>query len=170
MKREKNTIIAGLLVACVIFVGCENSTNITAAYITESTSAGSENYGVKITYSEDSRIEDKYTDVQIKFSQKGEIVIWKENQEKFNYTIADNDEWYSMTSIFAVGEGKKDGEVFEPMKEVRAKSYFFNSEQSQNLTLRVVVGDIEQNSTGTGYILVGSEAISSHFTLKINKN
>ncbi|MBO5394579.1 MAG: hypothetical protein J6A28_01570 [Clostridia bacterium] len=169
MKYKKVRLLILPILVALALCGCENSTDITAAFISESTSAGSENYGVKITYSDDSRLEEKYTDVQIKFSKKGEIVIWKENQEKFTYKIDDYDEWYSMTVIFAAVEGKEGKEEFEPIKSVLAKSYFFNSEIAQEITFRVVAGDIEENSTGSGYILVGAEPISNQFTLKIAK-
>lgn len=169
MKRKRMGLMMVLLCGLVAFAGCENSTKITAAYISESTGAGSENYGVKISYSQDSRLEGKYTDVQVRFSQKGEIVVWKENQEKISYTIADYDEWYSLTTIFAQGEGEKGEEKFELYDDVKSKSYLFNSETPQEITFRVVVGKIQQNFQGTGQILVGSEPISDHFTLKIDK-
>lgn len=166
----KKKVLALAALFCALGMGgCENSTDITAAYITESTSAGSENYGVRITYAEDSRLEGKYTDVQVRFSQKGEIVLWKEGQNKITYNIPDYDEWYSLTSIFAQGQGKSGSEQFELYDAVKSKSYLFNSDINQEITFRVVVGKVESNFQGDGQILVGSEPISGHFKLKIHK-
>ena len=160
------SIIVGMMIG---LVGCEQSTKIQAAYISEITQAGSENYGVKITYSEDKRLDGKFVDTQVKFSKKGDIVIWREGEEKFSYTILDSDTWYSMTTIFAAANEKEGEEEFEEKDGAIAKVYLFNSKQTQNITFRVVCGIVEENSSGKGQILVGSEPISNHFTLKIKK-
>ncbi|MBQ8909333.1 MAG: hypothetical protein IJY90_03510 [Clostridia bacterium] len=169
MKKSVVGVLLGICVAVCAFVGCENSTDVIASYISESTSAGSENYGVKITYADDSRLEGKGVDTQVKFSKRGEITIWEEGGTKFTYKIEDYDEWYSMTVILAEAKGNGGEEQFERFDEVIAKSFYFSSDQSQEVTFRAVVGDIEQNSASTGEILVGSEAISNQFTLKMNK-
>ena len=164
-------IFVFLLIAFVLpLVACENSTDITAAYIYENTTADRSVSGVKISYAEDERLKGKYTDVQVRFAKKGEIVIWEENQEKITYEIPDYDEWYSLTSIFCQAEGKEGEEKFEYYDKVKSKSYLFTSETDQQITFRVVVGKITSNFNGDGQILVGSEPISRHFTLKINKN
>ena len=93
-----------LIMGMFSFVACENATQIEAGYISETTSAGSENYGVRITYSQDSRLKGKAVDTQIKFSQKGDIVIWQEGGEKFTFTVEDYDYWYSLTTIFCPSE------------------------------------------------------------------
>ncbi|MBP3344598.1 MAG: hypothetical protein J6K97_00145 [Clostridia bacterium] len=170
MKR-KLKIFAYILavLSSIIFVGCEKATMIEAAHISEITQAGSKNYGVRITYDQDRRLEGKIIDTQIKFSKKGDIVIWQEGGEQFSYTILDDDTWYSMTTIFAEVAGKDGQEIFERKDDAVAKVYLFNSSQAQNVTLRVVVGDVETNSEQKGEILVGSEPISNQFTLKIKK-
>ena len=112
---------------CCFMVGCENSTKLIASFISESTSAGSENHGVKITYAADSRLEGKGVDTQIKFAKKGEITIWKEGEEKFVFTIPDYDEWYSLTVIFAESETNQGKERFELFDNVLSKSYFFTN-------------------------------------------
>ncbi|MBQ8444361.1 MAG: hypothetical protein IJX25_03315 [Clostridia bacterium] len=169
MKKKYLSLLAFICIAMLGFVGCEKSTDVIASYISESTSAGSENHGVRITYASDSRLKGKAVDTQIKFSKRGEIVLWQEGGEKFTYTIEDYDEWYSITVIFAEFQGNEGKEKFEKFDDVLSKSYFFHSQQSQEITFRTVVGDIEQNSAGTGEILVGSEPISNQFTLKIDK-
>ena len=167
MKKKIFTLI---LLVCLSFTlfGCEKSTQLRTAYINEITASGSDNYVVKITYSEDSRLENKGTDVQIKFNNLGTIKIGKENQEKFEYKISDYDEWYSLTAIFAQSENKVGEEKFEEYKNALPKTYMFEYDGEMKITLRVVAGDIEENSMQTGQILAGSEPISDNFTLKIN--
>ena len=152
------------------FLGCERSTDVVASYISENTSAGSDNYGVKIVYADDSRLHGKYIDTQIKFAKKGEIVIWAEGGKKFAYVIDDYDEGYSLTMIFAEQAGKAGEETFEKFDEAVAKFYFFNSPQSQEVTLRVVAGDVVLNDSQMGEILSETDPISDQFTLKIKKN
>lgn len=167
--KKRVLITSMLLVIMAVAIGCKESTKIEAAYISEITQAGSQNYGVRITYADDSRLDGKYVDTQIKFSRKGEVTIWREGEEKFTYQILDSDTWYSMTTIMYEAKGKSGQEEFEQKDDAVAKVYLFNSSQSQNITFRVVCGMTEENSSRTGQILVGSESISDHFTLKIKK-
>jgi hypothetical protein len=150
-----------------IMAGCETSTNIECAYISEITSAGSQNYAIRITHASDSRLDDKGVDTQVKFSRRGQITIWQEGGEKYNYFVEDYDNLYSLTVIFATFENKEGQEKFEEKKDATNKTYILSSEQSVDVTFRVVAGDIEQNSQGTGQILVGSEPISKQYKLKI---
>ena len=163
MKKSFILVLSILLLAGIIFVGCENSTEIRTAYITEITGAGSKNYGVKIGYSEDKRLEGKGTDVQVKFEKVGKITIWKDGDKKIDYNIEDYDEWYSMTSIFSKDETTK----FEKYEDALNKTYLFNYDGQMKVTFRVIVGQIEENSDKSGEILVGSQTISDNFTLKI---
>ncbi len=166
---KKLSLISLLFAICFIFVGCENSTQLRTAYISEITSAGSKNYGVRINYAEDKRLKGKGTDVQVKFEKTGKVTIWKEGDDKIEYYVEESDEWYSMTHIFAK-EGK-DGvqslDKFEKYEEVIGKTYLFNYDGAMTISIRVVVGDIEENGSNTGEILVGSEAVSDQFKLKI---
>ena len=59
--------------------------------------------------------------------------------------------------------------MFEKFEDATAKTYLFNSEQSKELTLRVVVGETDADFEDKGEILIGSEPISSQFRLKITK-
>ena len=149
-------------------IGCESSTDLKTASIKEITAPKSDNYAVLITYADDTRLDGKGTDVQIKFNNLGTVKIGKENQEKIDYKIEDYDEWYSLTSIFANAEGKQNQEKFELYEDVLNKTYLFNFDGEIKITLRVVAGDIEKNSQETGEILTGSEPISDNFTLKID--
>ncbi len=168
MKKGLLILMMVMLVSCGVMFGCEKSTQIRCASISEITAAGSKNYGVRVSYSDDKRLKGKGTDVQIKFSKVGTIKIWKENQEKFDYIIEDYDEWYSMTHIFnEADESTVNGDKFEKIEDALTKTYLFNFDGSIKVTFRVVVGDIEENSEGNGEILVGSQPVSNNFTLKI---
>lgn len=151
----------------LFFTACEDSTLLQCATISEITSAGSENYGVQINFLNDKRLEDKFVDVQIKFSEICDITFWEENQEKLTLEIDDYDEWYSLTSLIAKAKGHEGEETFEKFADAVGKTYLFNYDGDIDITFRVVVGDVEQNSEESGQILVGSEPICDQFTLKI---
>lgn len=157
-----------LAVICMFgLVGCEDATQIRCATISEITSAGSKNFGVKISYQEDSRLEGKATDVQIKFSKIGEYTFWEENDEKISFNITEMDEWYSLTSLIYKANGREGEEVFEDLKDAKTKFYLFSFNGKSEVTMRVVAGQKEENINRNGEILVGSEPISSQFVLKI---
>lgn len=168
MKKKFLTICLMLVLVSVIFVGCENAVKIKAATFSEITAAGSENYVVRVNYSEDKRLKGKGSDVQIKFSKVGIIKLGQEGKEKFNYEIEDYDEWYSLTHIFnEADKTSARGDKFEKFEDALTKTYIINCDQKMKITFRVVVGEIEENSTGDGEILVGAQSISDNFTLKI---
>lgn len=166
---KKKNIIFALIICALSFTlsACEKSTQIKAASIREITTSGSDIYGVSISYADDDRLEGKGTDIQIKFNNIGTIKIGKEHQDKFDYKINDYDEWYSMTAILAEKDGKQGQEKFEKYEDALTKTYLFQYDGDIKITFRVVIGEIEENSAGTGEILAGSEPISDNFTLKI---
>ncbi len=168
MKKSLAIVFILMLFICGSLYGCEKSTELRTSHISEITAAGSKNYGVRVSYLDDKRLNGKGTDVQIKFSKTGTIKIGKENQEKFEYIIEDFDEWYSLTHIF--NEADKTsvrGDSFEKYEDAVNKTYLFNFEGEIKITLRVVVGEIEENIDGDGQILVGSQPVSDNFILKI---
>ena len=167
---KKNIILIFLCIVLIgtCLVGCEKSTQINAVSFSEITAAGSKNYAVRVSYSSDKRLEGKGTDVQIKFSKLGKITIWNEGEEKIEYEIKDYDEWYSLTKIFAdAKEETKDKEQYEKYEDALTKFYLFNYKGDIKVTLRAVVGDIEDNKDKSGQILVGTDRVSDNFTLKI---
>lgn len=83
------------------------------------------------------------------------------------FIIEDFDEWYSIEYLKAKATSTEGSEKFEKFEKALARTYLFNYDGKIELTFRVVAGDIEDNSTETGEILVGSEPISKQFTLKI---
>ena len=166
----KNKILSLALLVCIIsfpLFACEKSTELRCAFITEISAPSSNNKVVRVSYQEDKRLEDKGTDVQIKFNNIGTIKIGKENQEKFDYKIKDYDEWYSMTAIFAEKENKSGQEEYEKFQDALTKTYLFEYDGEMKITLRVVAGNIEDNVQSTGQILAETEPISDNFTIKI---
>ena len=164
-------LVMVLAVAISVLSGCEQSTQIKASTISEITTAGSENYGVRVTFLKDSRLEGKGVDVQVKFNKTSTITMWQENQSKFEYEILESDEWYSMTTIFVIKDNiaNANTETFESFEDAIDKIYLFNysGEGEMEITLRVVVGTRQQNAYKKGEILVDSIPISDQFTLKI---
>lgn len=167
MKKQKFIALILLIFSATLLCGCENATFLNCAYFSNITMAGSKNYGVRIAYFEDSRLEEKGTDVQFKFNKLGTITFWEEGKEKHQFKIEDIDEWYSMTTVIASFENKAGQEQFERFKDVLSKAYIFNYDGKIEITLRVVAGEIEKNSAQTGEILTQTEPISNQYTLKI---
>ena len=169
----KRLVKLGVIIAFVvnIFTGCEQATMIRTASITEITTAGSDDYGVRITFAADDRFDGKGVDVQVKFSKTGKITMWQENQERFEYEILESDEWYSMTTIFTLkgNSEKANTEIFETHEKATGKTYLFNysGEGGIEVTLRAVAGEKLENGYKTGEILVDSTPISDQFNLKI---
>ncbi len=160
---KKGFFVCLLAVCLCLLWGCENATELRTVYFNEITSTGSENYGVRVTFASDSRLDGKGVDIQIKFSKIGTITLWQENQEKFDYQIADYDEWFSLTSIFS----EENQEKFVTYENVVSKTYLFSSEEKIEVTLRAVAGDIQENAYKTGEILLDATPISNQFILKI---
>ena len=167
MKKFKIMLSSLLLVCSLCLFACEGATQIHCASISEITSAGSKNFGVRVSYQEDKRLDGKATDVQIKFSKIGEYTFWEENDTKLKFVITEMDEWYSLTNLVYKARGKEGEEKFEDLKDAQTKFYLFNFDGKSEITLRVVAGQKENNINETGEIIVGSEPISNQFVLKI---
>lgn len=171
MKKIFVSLTVALMI-CVCGVGlmaCENATEIRAVSITEITTAGSDNYGIRISYAEDKRIEKKGTDIQIKCDKKiDNVVVWHEGQDKRSIAFGEKDRWYSLTTLLAFSDNKPNTEKFEEFGEALTKTLLFNSGEKIKLTFRVIVGDIEPNIQETGEVLTGSVDVSKEFVLKVN--
>ena len=166
----KNSLVLSLvLVSLFFFTACENATKIRAVSITEITSAGSDNYGIRIAFQEDKRIEEKGVDIQVKSSKVGDVIIWQEGKKKETISFTESDKWYSLTTLFVMAQDKPNTETFEEFGQALTKTYLFNSSDSKALTFRVIVGDIEPNIHGSGQVLTGSMDVSKEFVLKIKK-
>ena len=171
MKKAFFSLFVIIASVITFMTGCEQSTKLRTASISEITTAGSDNYGVRVTFASDKRLDGKGVDVQVKFNKVGTITMWQENQDKFDYEIVEKDEWYSMTTIFAVKNNPENTnkESFVTHDKAIAKTYLFSyaGDGTIEVTLRVVAGDKQENAYKTGEILVDSEPISEQFTLKI---
>ena len=159
-----------MCVSCgLAFSSCENATEINAANITEITAAASDNYGIRVSFLDDKRIEDKGVDIYVKCDKKiDNVIVWEEGQEKQSIVFAEKDKWYSMTFLLAMAANKPNTEQFDKFGEALTQTYIFNSTERIKLTFRVVVGDVEPNVQGTGEVLTGSMNISKEFVLKVN--
>lgn len=165
---RKFFVVIGVLLMSVCLFGCENATEIEAGYISAISSPSSETQAVKITFSQDSRLEGKAVDCQLRFDKVGTVKLWLDGGEKCDYVVEKYDYWYSLTEILTEAQGEK--LVFEKFDEALAKTILFQSEKQQEVAIRVVVGQTERNFENDGEILVGSEPISKQFRLKIGKN
>lgn len=164
------TLALMILICGVSFIACENATEIRAVSINEITAAGSDNYGIRISYQDDKRIEKKGTDIQVKCDKKiDNVIIWHEGQEKKSIAFGEADRWYSLTTLLVNADNKFNTEEFEEFGEALTKTLLFNSQEKIKLTFRVVVGDIEPNIHGSGEVLTGSTVVSNEFVLKINQ-
>ena len=165
--KVKNIVALFLLSFMFLFVGCEDSTMIKSAFISEATSAGSDEYVVRINFQTDSRLESESVDVLIKSDKPVNLTFWEENQEELTLTFDKSDYWESLTHLVKLSKGEAGAEAFEKFAEVTNKSYIFKSEEPVNLTFRVIAGQVQDNGDGTGQILIGTDNISEEFVLKI---
>jgi len=158
------------LISAIIFVGCENSTALRTASFSDISVSGSDNYGIGVKFMTDKRLEGKYVDVQVKADKTMQnISIWQDNgKEKYTFNISTPDEWQSITTILVNGQDKPNTEKFERYENVTARRYLFSSLDVITLTFRVVVGDVVENSQGTGDVIVETEPISDEFKLKVD--
>lgn len=156
-----------LILSFFALSACENSTNLRCATIREISAAGSDNYGITVSFQDDKRLEEKAVDVQIRANKACELTFWEEGKEKVVLNLGEKEYWYSLTSLAVTASGKPETEKFMPFKDAISKTYLFKSTLPVELTFRVVAGDVETNASEKGEVLVGSEDISKEFNLKI---
>lgn len=156
------------LMAGVLMVGCENSTEIQGATITDISVSGADNYGIRVSFLTDKRLENKYVDVQVKTDKAVTgMEIWEDGGTKYTINLTEVDQWQSITTIFVEAQSKPGTEQFQKFSEAISKRYLFSSKSQVNLLFRVVVGDVADNDTGKGKVLANSEPISDIFKLKV---
>lgn len=165
--KVKNIVALFLLSFAFLLVGCEDSTMIKSAFISEATSAGSDEYVLRINFQTDSRLESESVDVLIKSDKPVNLTFWEENGQELTLTFDRSDYWESLTHLVTLSKGELGRETFEKFAKVTNKSYIFKSEEAVNLTFRVIAGQVQDNSDGTGQILIGTDNISEEFVLKI---
>lgn len=164
MKKLK--FLALLIMCACIFAGCENSNEITVAYLSNATSAGSDDYSVKISFQQDDRVEEKYYDIQIMSDVENlSFTFFREGDGQMSATISQKDRWNSLTSLIYSSMGQEGRETFSRIKDAVDVIYVFNVEQPAKLFFRVVAGEVEDNAEGTGQILANTQPVSEDFVL-----
>lgn len=146
---------------CLVFVGCESGNTLRTASFTNITMAGSDDYTFRITFSEDERVDERYYDIQIKADGEKKISIGKEFEDKKEIQLSTM--WNSLTSLLVE---EPNTETFTKGKDAVSLVYIFNAVEKTKVTLRVVVGGIEQNAEGTGQIITSPEDASNEFTIE----
>ena len=148
--------------------GCEQSTQIEAATITENTAAGSSRHVIRVTYKEDKRLEEKNTDIQVMSNvEMDDVKITPEGGETFVVTFDDAGQWLSLETLFVESQGKHGYERYELFGEALAKSYIIESPKPATLLFRVVVGDAVENENGLGQVMTMSQTASNVYKLKV---
>ena len=156
--------LIGLIV--VFVAGCDTQ-GLMCAHISDATQGLSTNYAVKVVLDDDSRVEDKYVDLQIKSSVENlKILLGKEGDEKHELAFETADEWYNLTILQANANGMSGKETYEKYSEKGNLTYLFTTEENATLTFRVVVGSSVENDDKTGFILTSTECVSNELEIK----
>ena len=148
-------------ICCLGFAGCESGNMLRTASFTNITQAGSEDYTFRITFAEDKRVNDRYYDIQIKADGNKKIKIGREMQEKKEIQLTEK--WNSLTTLLA---SQLNTETFLKGSEATTVVYIFNATEKIKVTLRVVVGGVEENASGTGQIITSPEDASNEFVIE----
>lgn len=165
MKKLKILFIPFLI--CAAFCGCESSTSIRVASLSEITAAGSSDYAARIEFADDDRLEEKEYDIQIRSDTENlKLTFWRENDQKITSTITVSNRWYSLTSIKVDAAGLSGQEKFKKLKDAVSESYIFNVSAPCKLTFRVVAGEATENSAGTGQILANVDPVSDELIIE----
>lgn len=165
MRKIKYLFIPFLM--CAMFCGCESSSSIKVASLTEITAAGSDDYTIRIEFADDDRLEEKEYDIQIKCDTENvNITFWRENEQKITSSISVKNRWHSLTSIKVDAAGLSGQERFNKLKDAVSESYIFNVSSSCKLTFRVVAGEATDNSANTGQILANVDPVSDEVTIE----
>lgn len=153
-------MIMGMLSAC--------SEDPILAYFTDGTSAGSDIYTINVDYDEDSRFESKYVDLLIKSDTDNLIILFKrEFDEDTELVLEEKDRWYSITNLLTHQKGVK--EEFQAFKGKADDTLVIESEQDAFATLKVVIGDIKENSQNEE-ILINQTDVSKEYVIDLGKN
>jgi len=160
MKRKIFCLIA-LLLFCLTITACENGNELKTVSFSEITSDGSENYAFRVDFVEDKRVDNKYYDLQIKADGNKKIMLGKEYEEKKEVVLTSD--WQSLTTLML---NEPNTEIFTMGSEAESIVYVFTSEEKVIITLRAVVGGVEDNAQGTGKIITSPESCSDEFVIK----
>ena len=166
MKILKKVIAFLLVFGTFMFVGCEDTNDLRSAYFTNITQPDSSNNTIRVTFEKDSRVDEKYVDIQVRSNKEAKIEINEENKQPEEISF-DNTKWNSLTTLLVEGVGESGTEVFRKYKETQSKTYILKTINEIELCFRVVVGDSNENATKTGYILTNAKEVSKEFKIKL---
>lgn len=168
MKKLKYLFIP--LAICAALSGCEASTSIKVASLSEITAAGSSDYAIRIEFADDDRLEQKEYDIQLKCDTENvDLTFWRESEQKITSSISVKNRWHSLTSLKVDAAGLSGQESFQKLKDAVSESYIFNVSAPCKLTFRVVAGEATENSAKTGQILANVDPVSDELTIECKK-
>lgn len=168
--KNKKSLLFVLVFVFVFSLGVLSacSSDPIVAYFTDGTSAGSDNYTVNVDYDEDSRFNGKYVDVLIKSDMEQLNFLFKrEFDEDTELFLEEKDKWYSITKLLNSEKDQK--EEFQAFKGKADDTLVIKSEQKAKVKLKVVAGDLKENSEGEE-ILINQTDVSKVFELDLGKN
>ena len=162
----KKLLLCFLSAILVFMVGCDNQ-GLQCAHLTNGTQGLSRTYAVRMVLDNDSRVEERFVDLQIKSSASNlTLNFGEERQDRQDIVITNGDEWYNITVLLANSNGMSGNETYEKYGEKGNMTYIFTTKTDATLTFRVVVGEAVQNDAGTGYVLTSIEKISNELEIK----
>lgn len=151
-------------------VGCDNQ-GLLCVHLSDATQGLSSNYAVRMVLDNDSRVEEKYVELQIKSSAEDtRLNFGEEGQEPQEIIIEEADEWYNITVLQASSNGMSGNETYEKYKDKGNMTYLFTSSVGAKISFRVVVGEAVQNDDKTGYVLTSAECVSNELSLNVKES
>ena len=166
MKKVVMGLCLTLAAFALVMAGCEDENTIRVAAISEVTSAGSKDYGVRIAFQQDRRVEEKSYDVQIMSdSSDVELTIFLEGDKKFSAHIDEKNRWNSLTSMRVTAAGLEGTEKFEKLKDAVDQTYVLSVNKKCKLIFRVVAGEAIDTTSGKGQVLANTENVSNELSI-----
>ena len=166
----KITTLFFLLSSFIFLSACENDITILSATISEITQGNSDSYTIKIVYEKDSRMDNKYIDVQVRCDVEDLVLNFnEEGNDVISLNLTTENRWHSLTSLISSANGVSGKEMFKKYKDANNIIYTFTCKEKAKVDFRVVAGDTVENDDLNGQILVNAEPISKIVSLKINK-
>ncbi len=169
MKKIFHKLFPIFLVLIFAISGCDGE-GVMCAHVCNKTQGLSTNYAFNMVLDKDSRVEEKYVDLQIKCSDAGQFISFgKELEEKTTLYFEKADEWYNLTVLIANANGLSGYETYEKYVDKDNDIYLFTSPNDTKLSFRVVVGNVVANDAGTGQILTSTEVVSNVLEMDVKK-
>ena len=154
----------------MLLSACENDNTILSANISEITQGNSDSYTIKVVYEKDSRMDNKYVDIQVRCDVEDLVLNFnEEGNDIISLNLSKENRWHSLTSLISSANGIKGKESFKKYEDVNNVIYTFTCNEKAKVDFRVVAGDNVDNDDLNGQILVNAEPISKIVSIKINK-